>query len=265
MKRLELPANRIEVIQGLAADVLGTRNCGIPVNPKRIGEDEEDLRLHFEFLSDDLDGCIEYDRDTGKFHVVINSAATKSVTRERFTIAHELGHYFIPEHRRDLVVGKLPHFRLIPGLKPDHAEALADREADCFASHLLVPESELKLKLNEFTTAGRTASYGLVADLADYFQVSFICAAGRFLSATDEACAIAVYPNGKGRVPYVEVSVAFKTRFNVSRNSQLKPFPGDCGGSLERWFKDVPNPRDSEIWATANHGRFGTIVFLKPY
>ena len=56
--------------------------------------------------------------------------------RTRFSICHELGHYFIERHHDDLVNGEPPH-----GSSGEFKNGVAEgeREADAFASSLLLP------------------------------------------------------------------------------------------------------------------------------
>jgi len=56
-----------------------------------------DVQLRTEPLCDDISGYIEKNTD-GKFVIVINSS--HSPLRQRFTLAHELGHYSL--HKQDL-------------------------------------------------------------------------------------------------------------------------------------------------------------------
>ena len=61
--------------------------------------------------------------------------------RGRFTLAHELGHYFIDTHRVGLKKGLLKPHPSHTNQKQHHA---IEREADYFASCLLMPESRFQ-------------------------------------------------------------------------------------------------------------------------
>ena len=82
-----------------------------------------------------FDGVLEH--DAGRFHIYLNKQVIlyPDNTRLRFSFAHELGHYFIDEHRNALKKGKSLHksyHRLLP-------KNIIEYEADCFASNLLMP------------------------------------------------------------------------------------------------------------------------------
>jgi hypothetical protein len=66
-------------------------------------------------------------------------------TRERFTISHELGHYHIPEHRRQLIAGCRPHGSHAGAF--DGAESIEELEADTFAANLLMPPTRFLPRL----------------------------------------------------------------------------------------------------------------------
>ena len=87
-----------------------------------------------------FDGLIE--QESGHFHIYINirNYAANSA-RSRFTFAHELGHYFIDEHRQALLNGKTPSH---PSFTNFASKNPVEFEADFFASSLLLPESRIK-------------------------------------------------------------------------------------------------------------------------
>lgn len=63
---------------------------------------------------------------------------TESPERQRFTLAHEIGHYLL--HRKHLEENK--DRRVIPRLSPQEMERNDDwmeKEANCFAANLLLP------------------------------------------------------------------------------------------------------------------------------
>lgn len=88
---------------------------------------------------DYFDGLLECRKK--KFHIHLNMDRLKgfNTPRCRFTFAHELGHFYIDEHRNALLRGLRPHALLhqeIPDL-------LVEQEANYFASCLLMPKQEI--------------------------------------------------------------------------------------------------------------------------
>lgn len=88
--------------------------------------------------------------------------------RRNFTIAHELGHWFLHKDlAQENLFGMKGNVLICRGInnKIDNKE----RQANIFASHLLMPEKFLKTQLSSFTTP--LNEYDL-RELAKIFQVS---------------------------------------------------------------------------------------------
>jgi Zn-dependent peptidase ImmA (M78 family) len=66
----------------------------------------------------------------------------KPIPRQRFTLAHELGHIFLKHSKRDFYNAE--ESREIGDEETDHAKPPQEKEADAFASELLIPNDKLK-------------------------------------------------------------------------------------------------------------------------
>jgi Zn-dependent peptidase ImmA (M78 family) len=117
------------------------------------------LRLDREVLDDNVSGFIERKAD-GSYRIVVN--AFHSETRQRFTAAHELGHYI---YHRDLLgdgVGDNRAYRAEGTTRPNpNIRPLHERQANSFAANVLMPRHRLT------DVAGQTT-----AALAQQFKVS---------------------------------------------------------------------------------------------
>jgi len=131
----------------------------VPVKslPARLG-----IKLRAAFLGSGISGMLEKSGDS--FLLTVN--ATDSDTRQRFTLAHELGHYMLHRHLvgdgldddmayRSTEVGKY-HNTLI-GPKEE-------REANKFAANLLMPRDAINRE--------RIRLHDSVAEMAQLFGVS---------------------------------------------------------------------------------------------
>src|SRR5208337_1830070 len=100
----------------------------------------------------------------------------------RFTVAHELGHYFLPGHPERL-------FPAGDGLHESRSGFISndplERQADYFASALLMPA-------HQFREAVDYAGHGFAAieKLATHCQTSITATAIRYTAFTDEAAAV---------------------------------------------------------------------------
>lgn len=120
-----------------------------PVPIDRIIQ-EIGLPLSYEFMDDDMSGYIE--RSNGSYRIVVN--ALHPETRQRFTAAHELGHYI---YHRDLLgdgVGDNRAYRA-EGTKIDNRNIrpLHERQANSFAANVLMPRHRLTDVHGESTAA----------------------------------------------------------------------------------------------------------------
>src|SRR5262249_25422612 len=68
----------------------------------------ERITLRFGSFGDAFDGLLEC--RNGRFHIYCNRDRVEAADspRARFTLGHELGHFFIDEHRNALCEGKAP-------------------------------------------------------------------------------------------------------------------------------------------------------------
>lgn len=111
-----------------------------------------------------FDGLIQH--KFGNFHIFINNyrVGTKDKPRARFTFGHELGHFYIDEHRNALKKGKVPSH---PSFNKLLSENLAEREADFFSSCLLMPSKQFKQQCIRKPLSGK-----LIENLSRHFQTS---------------------------------------------------------------------------------------------
>ena len=107
---------------------------------------DEEIFYYFDHYENSFDGMLVYDHYE-RFHIHINKdrGNTKDSKKGRFTFAHELGHYFIDEHRISLIKGLLkPHTSIY---QPNQRD-LIEMEADYFASCLLMPDYRFRKPSN---------------------------------------------------------------------------------------------------------------------
>ena len=150
------------------------------VDPLAILEGKE-ITYSFNYYGEFFDGLLEFRRS--RFHVFVNlsRAGTRDSPRARFTHGHELGHFFIDEHRNALLAGTSPH--------ASHCDHESDNpvevEADLFAAHLLLPTKR-------FSLVARGSRKGLPAILgmSDRFATSVTSTALRYLEEEFVPCTL---------------------------------------------------------------------------
>lgn len=107
--------------------------------------------------------------------VQIGYAKNNGTKRQRFTIAHELGHYIL-EHQRKGVFVDTPekYFALFRNSNSSTGEDHQEREANAFAASLLMPIELVREGIQHFLSSDitRNEHFELVPLLAKRFNVS---------------------------------------------------------------------------------------------
>lgn len=122
------------------------------------------VRIHTQPLPKEISGFLH--RDGLKSLIAVNSKHVKA--RQRFTIAHELGHLIL-DHKRDQVhVDKTFTIKFRTDARvPDPEET----QANFFAAALLMPEAMLKKDLRRFQRDG-VLDDGVLPELVERYAVS---------------------------------------------------------------------------------------------
>lgn len=223
-----------------------------------------------------FDGMLEHRNN--RFHIFCNLDRVESSAspRARFTVAHELGHYFIDEHRNALSSGLAPAH----GSRSEFESNLpVEREADHFASHLLMPSAEFK----QMARRQKPGLPGILA-IARHFNASVTSAAIRYVQSDLVPCVVVKWSPTGFQWQWVSTE-PFRARLRGVTKA-LNSLPSDCstrvalsgepvpqvgyfeaGTTAASWF---PFLRDGDvrnvilIEQAVQLGRFGAITFLFP-
>jgi Zn-dependent peptidase ImmA (M78 family) len=133
----------------------------------------ENVPIHYDNYEDAFDGMLLYDTDNKDFHIHINidNGNKQNSKRGRFTVAHELGHFFLDEHRLGLKYGYLePH----ASFHNINQKSAIELEANYFASCLLMPKDKFKNFAAEYRglTGNKKFSLDTILGLSNSFQTS---------------------------------------------------------------------------------------------
>lgn len=107
-------------------------------------------------------GHIVYDPDKKEFYITLNK--DEPITRQRFTIAHELSHYFL--HKPTVIANGTMN----RALRTKYTKE--EREADKLASQILMPAYLVKDYLEESALAEKLDEPSSIIALAETFNVS---------------------------------------------------------------------------------------------
>lgn len=138
-----------------------------PIDPKEIAIRHK-VPVYEDELEEGVSGLLIL--NGGCASIFVNSGDRKE--RQRFSIAHELGHYILKHHARE---GDHVHVDrgvrvLQRGLKSSQGVDPAEIEANQFAACLLMPSNHVRRMIEEL--GGRPVTEQMIDKLADRFQVS---------------------------------------------------------------------------------------------
>lgn len=234
-------------ILGLANEIAERYETPIPLLD--IAEEELIKVICDDYGSTTFDGLTWFEAETDDFYIHLNTNRTRHNIPEsvkgRFTLAHELGHYFIPHHRLGLMNGELKPHGSVNFLTNQGAWQL-ERDADAFASNLLMPTNSIKELIK-----GCRFDFSVIEEIAERYKVSKSAAALRFAEIGNTPI-MAVYAmdgkiqwvsrsedfpfwrlrNGSGKGDRVPENTVMGTYFYEHDNSDCRQeetvFAGDC-------------------------------------
>lgn len=151
----------------------------LPVNPFAVADRKDIAYQEKSSLQPGISGCL---MKVGDAFGILYSSRFASEGFKRFTVAHELGHYFLPGHTEALFgKGQQCHYSESGFISDNKYE----READSFAAVLLMPKLLFK-------TACGGSGQGLdaIQTLADLCVTSLTATAIRFAKLCDEPVAV---------------------------------------------------------------------------
>lgn len=182
-----------------------------PVDPFRIASEETPLLT---LIGGDFgrrfDGQLEYHAKHGRFLLFYNTELdpTGQHPRIRFSVAHELGHFYLTQHRSYLLKNGKAH-----ASRSEFTSQIAmERQADIFSAHLLMPPKLLKRANRDPLTIPRLKA------IATRFQTSLVSTAIRTVQTSDFPCALIGYRDGR---------VAWRFASDALRSGGC--YPGDKG------------------------------------
>jgi Zn-dependent peptidase ImmA (M78 family) len=126
------------------------------------------IDVYAEEKDDDFNSCIIFDKENQKHAIYVN--LNHPITRQRFSIAHELAHYVLhPEKIKQGMVNR--EEKITPRTK------VQEEEADSLAEEILMPK-ELIEKYLQGSHIDKTTRIdaNLVNEISDYFRVSKVVA-----------------------------------------------------------------------------------------
>jgi hypothetical protein len=254
--------------EACAADVLKQHNITkLPVDPFQIADAKGIMYQENPSLASGVSGCL---MRVGDNFGIMYSTRYPSNGFRRFTVGHELGHYFLEGHPEQLFKdGCTLHTSATGFVSDDRFE----QEADAFAASLLMPKPL-------FREAASAVGEGLgaVKAMADVCQMSLTSTAIRYARLISEPVAVVLSMNGK--VLFSIMSPALRAQRNLTwlkKGNGVPPstltfqFSGDNGNvqnsrtasgyaTLDDWFDGPDTEISEEVIGLGEYGRTLTIL-----
>lgn len=260
--RYKMAGNRAErLLDELGKNVL-------PIDPFVIAEDHDIIVKSEEFENPAVFGCLI---KAGDNFGIIYSTRIKNEGFIRFTVAHELGHYFLSGHMEAFFIDRDVHYSRSHFVSADSFEV----EADHFAASLLMPS---QLFLKEIRRAGE--GLAAIKSLANIFKTSLTATAIRFATHAEDPAAVII---SKGtRIDYCFMSEAIKELKGIEWIKQGDLIPKssktyDVNGNtknitsglvvesttiLNDWFEGAPAVEMNEdVVRLGSYGKTLTVLF----
>lgn len=217
-----------------------------PIDPFYIiGTEGKRISVFGDDFGDAFDGRIEY--QAPQYLLFYNSKynawthAGVNHPKINFTIAHELGHYFLERHRNYLMKGGLPHGSITEFV----SDNLSEREADAFASGLLMPKHIAKPIVN-----AAPPTLDSVKSARSTFDVSLTSMMVRWIQLSDFPCAICCVRDGK--IEWGFTSEPFKEA-GAYRVRRGKPVTSPAALKFLNADRALSKYREGEGWSGIGH------------
>jgi len=193
----------------------------LPIDPKQIAKK---ANIRVEPNADCEEGVSGMLLRAGENYCIVYATYLGNPGFENFSIAHELGHYFLDGHPEVVFQNSNIH-KSIANFVSDN---VLEREADTFAASLLMPENIFKDRLTEFEK-GMTC----IEAMSKLCNTSLTATAIRYAELTEDKVIVIMSTNG-----IIDYCCISKKVFDL-RDIEI-PKKGDRipkGTATERFFK----------------------------
>lgn len=194
------------------AEFISTDYCPLGVVSPELIAEKSGITYNYGEYGDCFNGALEHESDS--FHIYLNNQSVLSTdkSRLRFSFAHELGHFFIDEHRNALKKGQSLH----KSYHQHQSKNPIEIEADHFASNLLMPASRFRSLAQSIKF-----DYSLIEMLAKEFECSISATLFRFIEI--DAYPILVVFSTNNKINYYWRSHDFPYKYFLDHHSKKLP------------------------------------------
>jgi len=188
MKEKKRPARAANQISSMLNEVLGPDR--FPVDVVQLAQEYSKVTSAGPIVQvvgeafDDFDGMLKASSDQSKWMIIYNTNCTEG--RQRFTIAHEFGHYIL--HRKDQRLFECASSR---ASEVGSVDRDLEKEADEFAAALLMPLDDFRRQITS-----KEPGFELFSHLAERYGVSLTAAALRWINVAPKRAVLVASRDG---------------------------------------------------------------------
>ena len=227
--------------------------------PRDLDVDLIAMDADMEVIYENLQGCEATLVGVGNRAIATVRCSTVR-GRERFSVGHELGHWDI--HR-----GRAFRCRVDDPDQNWNSDALLEKEADSYASHLLMPSSMFNSRVKTLGIPG----FREIEGLSEVFATSVLATCMRVADINTLPVILACY-NARGVLRWQKAAADVPPRWwlrqqldddsfahELLQNGKSHPNPGRQ--PAEAWFENMDADR-YEMWECCMPGRAGEVMVL---
>lgn len=218
----------------------------IPIDPYSIAS-----KLGIKVSEDNCDGYTGALIVVGGIALISIKKSIREYARKRFTIAHELGHFRIPGHLEEGMIGLKCTDKDLNTFWENNGK---ESQANSFAAELLMPKKQFLKR-----TKHKDLTFDLINDLTTEFETSLTATAYRYVELTDDYALIRsengiiksffkgdgfpFYVRGYGQLSEESMAIEFFKGNELPRN--WESVSADC------WIDDFKIEDENDlIWRT---------------
>ena len=236
------PSRETEILE-LSSFIASEDSAAGRVSPTRICKAKDITIAHSSYGADKFDGMLVLRGESWVVLCNVDRGNTPGSSRERFTIAHELGHYHIPEHRRALIAGCRSHGSYAGAF--DGADSIEELEADTFAANLLMPVEQFVPKL----TRSKQTPLVTVRALRKEFDTSWETTAIQAMRHDPRIITIVKWTNDAFHWHRISEPAFKECGYRSFLLRDINALPRDCATTLA--LKDPESDGEGEIRSNA--------------
>lgn len=154
------------------------------LNDLPVGVEELAKKMGIQVLAFDLGKDVSGVLYVNQHSASIGYNPSESKLRQRFTIAHEIGHYVLHRTEREVFIDNNNRFSLVKFRSSGSIDVVHEQQANAFAAAILMPQKIILQEIKNYYGFDLSDN-GTISELAKRFEVSIPAMSYRILNLID--------------------------------------------------------------------------------